>query len=310
MQVDRINRVSGHFPSRANPDSDQTIEEPDRTRDNYRRQLMQDIAKSTCLLADAVNSDGTKAVFFLDRSARLAASAVKATLDYRGQSSELCLDFLNPSPMVNSQSNIKSLLELTFQNFNRTKDFAYVYKLLESLARKGLANENVTSFHPRKQILQDLTYILYENLGEAFFMDYVQRNLIQAKKVVQTNNVDDQLNQKIKSMGLNSKDKVRIYDVCKHNGETIGAVESAFKRIGFNNVESTVLYDSHSQAGQEHFGDCYAYDRVLPDLGIAVEKPASSINSQVIDPRLLQKQEAQIYTQTYKFLEAWSRSFR
>jgi hypothetical protein len=309
VQVDRINRASGHFSPRANADSDQTIEEPDRTRDNYRRQLMQDIAKSTCSLADAVNSDGTKAVFFLDRSARLAASAVKATLDYRGQSPELCLDFLNPAPMVNSQSNIKSLLELTFQNFKRTKDFAYVYKLLESLARKGLANENVTSFHPRKQILQDLTYILYENLGKASFIDYVQRNLIREEKVVRTGNVDDQLNQKMKVMGLNSDHKVVIYDVCKHNGETIGAVESAFKRIGFNNVESTVLYDSHSQSG-EHFGDCYAYDRVLPDMGIAVKKPVSDINSEVIDLGLLQKQEEQMYTQTYNFLEAWSRSFR
>lgn len=271
---------------------------------------MEDIAKSTCSLVDAVNSDGTKAVFFLDRSARLAASAVKATLDYRGQSPELCLDFLNPSPMVNSQSNVKRLLELTFQNFNRTQDFTYVYKLLESLARKGLANDSVTSFHPRKQILQDLTQILYGNLGKAFFMDYAQRNLIQAEKVVQTGNVDDQLNQKMKIMGLNSDDKVRIYDVCKHNGETIGAVESAFERIGFNNVESTVLYDSHSQIDQEHFGDCYAYDRVLSDLGIAVKKPASIISSEVIDPGLLQKQEAQMYTQTYNFLEAWSRSFR
>jgi hypothetical protein len=94
-----------------------------------RQTVSRDITKTTFRLANIIKSQEVKAVFFLDRSSRLAESALKAVRDIKEDNSSLIIDHLNPDFFKRTSANIDRMIRKAYSTVHTTQNGESMSKL-------------------------------------------------------------------------------------------------------------------------------------------------------------------------------------
>ena len=247
-----------------------------------------------------------KAIFFLDRSSRLAESALKAVRDLKENNPSLTIDHLNPDFFKGNPENIDRIIRKAFLDIDTTKGQS-MSKLLGKLEKMELIRNDLTRADEKK--LSDGINSILINGSASELVNFMKENIL--IKLPSGEESQNSLTKKLQEHGLNPEDKIMIYDVCSHSGGSMNAVTKAFKAIGYNNLHPILMSPPWKENETRHFSSltnhvsfqtCYPFNLAKQHEEECLKKRPTSIECEIKNPTQLQEEERRIYQQVQTYL--------
>ena len=111
-------------------------------KNSLREGILKDISVSSFKLNHIVNQKDVRAVFFLDRSARLAAESLKAVKDRSlNKESDLVIDCINPDFFMKTNACVDKMIQNSVYSSFNTGDDSPLRKLFYNLGNIGVLKE-------------------------------------------------------------------------------------------------------------------------------------------------------------------------
>jgi hypothetical protein len=181
--------------------------------------LLRDIAKTTFRLDNIIKSKKVKAVFFLDRSSRLAESALQAVRDIKEDNSSLIIDHLNPDFFKRTSANIDRMIRKAHLEYHATMGES-ISVLFGNFLKMNLIKTNL----PKRDKIR-----FSENVGNismngttSELINFIKKNIL--IKLASDQENQKSLKQRLQQHGLKPEDRILIYDICSHSGRSMNAV--------------------------------------------------------------------------------------
>jgi hypothetical protein len=263
-----------------------------------RNAQLKEIAKTTFRLDNIIKSEKVKAVFFLDRSSRLAESALQAVRELKEDNSSLIIDHLNPDFFKRTSANIDRMIRKAYSEVDATCGKS-MSKLFMNFNKMKITKDNLSEEDQRK-FSRDIKDIL-ENASASELVRFVKNNIL--IKLASDQENQESLRQRLEQQGLKPEDKILIYDICSHSGAAMNAVTEAFKSIGYKNLNPVVMNPplkdnkKHYNSLTDHpsFKTCYPFSIAKHSSKECLKKPPESLTCEIKDPVQLEQEQMQMH---------------
>ena len=262
--------------------------------------LLRDIAKTTFRLDNIIKSKKVKAVFFLDRSSRLAESALQAVRDIKEDNSSLIIDHLNPDFFKRTSANIDRMIRKAHLEYHATMGES-ISVLFGNFLKMNLIKTNL----PKRDKIR-----FSENVGNismngttSELINFIKKNIL--IKLASDQENQKSLKQRLQQHGLKPEDRILIYDICSHSGRSMNAVTEAFKSIGYNNLNPVVMNPPLNSDDRQYYPSltnhvsiqtCYPFSIAQSSSTECLSKPPNSLTCEIREPRQLQEDQREMYS--------------
>jgi hypothetical protein len=260
---------------------------------------LRDIAKTTFRLDNIIKSEKVKAVFFLDRSSRLAESALQAVRDIKEDNSSLIIDHLNPDFFKRTSANIDRMIRKAHSEYHATMGES-ISVLFGNFLKMNLIKTNLTK-QDKTRFSEDMDNI-FMNGTASELIGFIKKNILIKLASDQENHKS--LRQRLKQLDLNPEDKILIYDICSHSGGSMSAVTEAFKSIGYNNLNPVVMNPPWNSDDKKHYMSltnhtsietCYPFSIAQSSSAECPRKPPESLTCEIRNPDQLEAEQRQMH---------------
>ena len=225
----------------------------------------------------------------------------EAVRDIKEDNSSLIIDHLNPDFFKRTSANIDRMIRKAYSTVHTTQNGESMSKLFDNFHKMNLIKTNLTQ--DNETISANINNILMKGTASEL-ITFIKNNIL-IKLVSNEENEENQesLKQRLKQHGLKPEDKILIYDVCSHSGESMNAVTEAFKSIGYNNLNPVVMNPPFKD-DKKHYTSltnhtslvtCYPFSIAKLSSTECLKKPPESLTCEIKNPSQLEQEQQHMY---------------